>query len=204
MYIKTQSIDFMLLQVYLREWEKEHGIQCGYGRGSVSGSEIAYTLGITQMDSLRFGLNFFRFMNPSRVTNADIDTDYSGNDRDKVKEFLLRDHMNLEQIQCAEIITFNTIALKGAIRDVTRGLYSKNESVDYLEISDTICKNVEQNEEQMRQEYPEIFEYVDILNGTVVSIGSHPSGVLVTDINLAEKLDYAVLPHLIILYQCLI
>ena len=58
-YQATKSIDFMLLQTYLREWEKENGIQCGYGRGSVSGSMIAYLLGVTQMDSLRFGLNFF-------------------------------------------------------------------------------------------------------------------------------------------------
>ena len=87
-YKATKSIDFMLLQTYLREWELENGIQCGYGRGSVSGSMIAYLLGITQMDSKRFGLNFFRFMNPSRVTNADIDTDYSGKDRDTVKRFL--------------------------------------------------------------------------------------------------------------------
>lgn len=70
-YKATKSIDFMLLQTYLREWEKKNGIQCGYGRGSVSGSMIAYLLGITQMDSMRFGLNFFRFLNPSRVTNAD-------------------------------------------------------------------------------------------------------------------------------------
>ena len=70
-YKKTKSIDFMLLQTYLREWEKKQGIKCGYGRGSVSGSMIAYLLGITQMDSQRFGLNFFRFMNPDRVTNAD-------------------------------------------------------------------------------------------------------------------------------------
>lgn len=59
-YKATKSIDFMLLQTYLREWEREHDIQCGYGRGSVSGSMVAYLLGITQMDSLRFGLNFFR------------------------------------------------------------------------------------------------------------------------------------------------
>lgn len=59
-YKATKSIDFMLLQTYLREWEKENGIQCGYGRGSVSGSMIAYLLGITQMDSLKFHLNFFR------------------------------------------------------------------------------------------------------------------------------------------------
>lgn len=59
-YQKTGAIDFMLLQTYLREWEKAQGIQCGYGRGSVSGSLIAYLLGITQMDSLKFNLNFFR------------------------------------------------------------------------------------------------------------------------------------------------
>lgn len=59
-YEKTQSIDFMLLQTYLREWEASNGIRCGYGRGSVSGSMIAYILGITKMDSLKFGLNFFR------------------------------------------------------------------------------------------------------------------------------------------------
>lgn len=59
-YKATKSIDFMLLQTYIREWEKENGIQCGYGRGSVSGSMIAYLLGVTQMDSLRFDLNFFR------------------------------------------------------------------------------------------------------------------------------------------------
>lgn len=70
-YEKTKSIDFMLLQMYLRDWEQKHGIYCGYGRGSVSGSEVAYILGITQMDSKKFGLNYFRFMNPSRVTNAD-------------------------------------------------------------------------------------------------------------------------------------
>ena len=59
-YKATKSIDFMLLQTYLREWEKEQGILCGYGRGSVSGSMVAYLLGITQMDSMRFNLNFFR------------------------------------------------------------------------------------------------------------------------------------------------
>ena len=59
-YKKVGAIDFMLLETYLREWEKENDIQCGYGRGSVSGSLIAYALGITQMDSLKFDLNFFR------------------------------------------------------------------------------------------------------------------------------------------------
>lgn len=180
-YIKTKSIDFMLLQIYLREWEKSKGIQCGYGRGSVSGSEIAYLLGVTQMDSKKFDLNFFRFLNPDRVSNSDIDTDYSGKDRDKVKEFLLKDHLGLDKIECSEIITFNTIALKGAIKDVCRAL-------EYpLEIADEISKNAEQDEEKYRKLYPDVFEYVDILNGTVVSVGSHPSGVLVTDVDLSKQ-----------------
>lgn len=195
-YEKTQSIDFMLLQTYLREWETKNGIQCGYGRGSVSGSMIAYILGITRMDSLKFNLNFFRFMNPSRVTNADIDTDYGGKDRDRVKAFLLRDHLGLDQIRSSEIITFNTIALKGAIRDVVRALYKSpdetgsplydGENTNYMQIANYICDNVESNEAKVREEYPKVFAYVDIINGTIVSIGTHPSGVLVSDLDIDE------------------
>ncbi len=187
-YKATQSIDFMLLQTYLREWEKENDIQCGYGRGSVSGSMTAYLLGITQMDSIRFGLNFFRFMNPSRVTNADIDTDYAGKDRDKVKEFLLRDRMNLPNIKSAEIITFNTIALKGAVRDVCRALYRDKVGVDYLKIADEISKELDDHEDKIRVKYPEVFEYADIVNGTIVSIGTHPSGVLISDLPIERMI----------------
>lgn len=185
-YKATKSIDFMLLQTYLREWESQHGIQCGYGRGSVSGSMIAYLLGVTQMDSIRFGLNLFRFLNPSRVTNADIDTDYAGADRDKVKEFLLRDKLNLDNIRSAEIITFNTIALKGAIRDVCRALYKDSDTVDYIALSNEITKEVEDHEDEMRTKYPEVFEYADIVNGTIVSIGTHPSGVLISDLPIEK------------------
>lgn len=136
------------------------------------------------MDSLKFHLNFFRFMNPARVTNADIDTDYCSTDRDKIKYFLLHDKMNLPNIKTSEIITFNTIALKGAVRDVCRALYKKRDGSDdgeYLKIADYISDNVEDNEQKMRDEYPEVFKYVDIVSGTIVSIGSHPSGVLVSD-----------------------
>ncbi len=185
-YKATKSIDFMLMQTYLREWERQQGIQCGYGRGSVSGSMIAYLLGITQMDSLKFGLSFFRFMNPSRVTNSDIDTDYSGKDRDRVKEFLLKDKMGLPNINSAEIITFNTIALKGAVRDVCRALFKDRPDINYLDLSDKISKEVERNEESARKAYPEIFKFVDIVNGTIVSIGTHPSGVLISDLPINE------------------
>lgn len=229
-YKKTGSIDFMLLQTYLREWEQSQGIQCGYGRGSVSGSMIAYLLGVTQMDSLKYDLNFFRFMNPTRVTNADIDTDYAGKDRDKVKQFLLRDRLNLPSIRSAEIITFNTIALKGAIRDVCKALYGpsndtrkaihnyyesvapsgvlgpgggsgfglpdelERESKRYLEIAREICSKVVREGTKdvappdLRKKYPEVFKYVDIVNGTIVSIGTHPSGVLISDLPIDETI----------------
>ena len=181
-YKATKSIDFMLMQTYLREWEHKNGIQCGYGRGSVSGSMIAYILGITQMDSMRFHLNFFRFMNPNRVTNADIDTDYSGEDRDRVKTFLLRDRMNLKGIRSAEIITFNTIATKESIRDVGRAL-----EMPLNEVGE-ICKRCSDDEipDDLRKKYPELFEYVDIVNGTIVSVGTHPSGVLISDLPIDE------------------
>lgn len=177
-YKKTGSIDFMLLETYVREWERENGIQSGYGRGSVSGSLIAYALGITQMDSKKFGLNFFRFMNPDRVTNADIDTDYCSTDREKIKYFLLHDRMNLPNIKTSEIITFNTIATKGAIKDVCRALNVPLDEAQQISDAVGIDGTID---DVWKQKYSEVFEYVDIVSGTIVSIGSHPSGVLVSD-----------------------
>lgn len=187
-YKATKSIDFMLMQTYLREWEKKNGIQCGYSRGSVSGSMIAYILGITQMDSLKFNLNFFRFMNPARVTNADIDTDYAGADRDRIKEFLLRDKMGLPTINSAEIITFNTIATKGAVRDVCRALYKDDGKINYLDLSSEISKEVDRDVENARKKWPEVFRYADVVDGTIVSIGTHPSGVLISDLPIDEMI----------------
>ena len=89
-------------------------------------------------------------MNPSRVTNADIDTDYSGKDRETIKRFLLKDKMNLPSIRSAEIITFNTIALKGAIRDVCRALYKDRADMNYLQVANHICKEAELHEDAIR------------------------------------------------------
>ena len=118
------------------------------------------------------------FMNPGRVTNADIDTDYCSKDRDKIKYFLLHDKMNLPNIKTSEIITFNTIATKGAIKDVCRAL---NISLaEAQQISDAV--NIDGTiDDKWKEQYPEVFKYVDIVSGTIVSIGSHPSGVLVSD-----------------------
>lgn len=179
-YNKTKATEFMLMQEYLRDWERQNGIYCGYSRGSVSGSLVAYALGVTDMDSLKFDLNFFRFLSPSRVSVSDVDSDYKGTDRDRVKEFLLREKMGLPKLHSSEIITFNTIALKGAIRDICRAF-----NVD-LKVVGEICDSCDDEDtlQKYRKKYKEIFEYVDIVNGTIVSIGSHPSGVLVTDLDI--------------------
>ena len=88
-------------------------------------------------------------MNPDRVTNADIDTDYSGPDRDKVKQFLLKDRLGLPQIHTSEIITFNTIAIKGAVRDVARAL-----KIPLPEVS-AICSQIDGDEipSKLRSKY---------------------------------------------------
>lgn len=119
-------------------------------------------------------------MNVERVSLADVDTDWQPNDREFVKDYIY----NKKGLYCADIITFNTVALKGSIRDVARAL---NISLDI--VSD-ICDNVEMHEQKYRNMYPELFEYVDIINGTIVSTGTHPCGVVVSPIPLDENMGY--------------
>lgn len=117
--------------------------------------------------------------------------DNSAKDRDKLKFWMLNDHLDLPNVKTCEIITFNTIALKGAIRDIGRGLDMPLDEVD------TIAKAVHEvavDEEKIvtiddswRKKYPELFKYVDIVIGTIVSIGSHPSGVVVSDHDIASE-----------------
>ena len=176
-YKQCGAVDYMLLRNHLQDWQDEQGIVTGPGRGSVSGSMLAYILGITQMDSKRFGLNLFRFLNPERVSLADIDTDYAAEDRDKVKEYLLRDHMGMPGLKSAEIITYNTVELKGAIRDIARAM-----QIPYEEVG-SITKVLENENEvaKWKKKYPELFRIAETVAGTIVSIGTHPSGVLIYD-----------------------
>lgn len=191
-YQKVNAIDYMLLQAKIIEDAQAIGkVKHGYGRGSVTGSIIAYLLGITEVDSIKYNLNFFRFLNPSRVTNADIDCDFSEDDREWVRNYLF----NMEGIKAVDIITFNTIALKGAIRDVGRAFKTFEKGVHKIpddEIDD-ICKNIDDKEDYYRDKYPLLFEYVDIVKGTVVSIGSHPSGVLVSDLPIESTIGLCTL-----------
>ena len=181
-YEAAKSAEYMLLQAHLVDWERANGVRRGYGRGSVNGSMIAYLLGITEMDSLKFGLNFFRFMSPTRVTNADIDADYGSADRARVKDFLLRERMGLPQIKSAEIVTFNTIKEKGAIRDVCRALDIPLRDVD------RIIEDFESDPEGFFGSGTEVACYVRIVLDTIVSVGTHASGVLLSDLPIAETI----------------
>lgn len=170
-YEALDAVDYMLLMKDLTDWAGDRGIKFGYGRGSVNGSLVAYLLGITEMDSIEHDLYFSRFLNKDRISLADIDSDIPPSRRQEVIDHLA----SMEGIYFAEIITFNTIALKGAIKEAGRALDMPLSTVDF------VSKQIDMNKESdMREEYPELFEAVDLLIGTIVSMGSHPSGFVVS------------------------
>lgn len=177
-YIHNSAIDFMLLMEDIIVWCKTQDILVGYGRGSCNGSVIAYLLGITEMDSIKHGLNFERFMNTERVSLSDIDTDFPPSRINEVKQYIFNKH----GLYCSDIVTFNTIALKGAIRDVGRALQMPLDEVG------NICNRVEIDEAGCRKQYPDLFKYVDIVNGCVVSVGNHPCGLVVSPYSIDDRM----------------
>ena len=107
-----------------------------------------------------------------------VDTDWAPTDREYIKDYV----HTLEGVYTADIITFNTIADKGAIKDIARALdISKAEA-------DEITKRFDTEESSLREEYPELFYYVDIVKGTIVSIGSHPAGVVISPVSLDDNM----------------
>lgn len=234
-YKHNGAIDFMLLEENYKTAMRNIGVRYGYSRGSVSGSIIAYLLHITEIDSVKFNLNFERFMNTERVSLADIDTDWYSEDRKYVKDYLY----GKQGLYCCDIVTFNTIALKGAIKDVCRGLVKDNIDklpddvlqevkewdkqqrertknngfgyvieaepypaelqrkimkhsvhkkipLDHLTFANEIIDLAEVDEEKARKLYPEVFYYVDMVNGVVVSVGNHPAGCVVSPFPVDE------------------
>ena len=177
-YRHNGAIDFMLLMEDIIRWCVKNDILVGYGRGSCTGSVIAWLLGITEMDSIKHKLNFERFMNTERVSLSDIDTDFPPSRIDDVKKYIF----SKTGLYCCDIVTFNTIALKGAIRDVGRALEISLDTVT------NICSAIETNEEDMRKQYKELFKYVDLVNGAVVSVGSHPCGCVVAPYSITDRL----------------
>lgn len=178
-YEHNGAIDFMLLMEDIISWCIKNDIMVGYGRGSVNGSVIAWLLGITEMDSIRHNLNFERFMNTERVSLSDVDTDFPPSRIEEVKQYIY----SKTGLYCCDIVTFNTVADKGAIRDVGRAL-----NIPLSEVA-TICDSVDNEElyKKTRAKYKELFKYVDLIKGTIVSVGSHPCGCVVAPFSVTDR-----------------
>lgn len=184
-YVKLDAVNYMLLQKNIIDWCHSQDIYQGYGRGSVNGSLIAYVLGITEMDSIKHKLNFFRFLNPDRISLADIDIDFPPSRRQEVIDYVA----SLEGIDFAEIITFNTKKLKGTIRLVGNGLEMPLDEVDAIAKAVETFGGKDRIDEKWRRQYPKLFEYVDIMIGVIESMGSHPSGFIVSPISLEDHVS---------------
>lgn len=200
-YEKQGMYDFLLLEENIKRKMREEGRYCGYSRGSVSGSLIAYLLGITDIDSVKYNLYFERFAHMEKISLGDIDSDWAPSDRGRVKEYLYKDiKVQFPKLRTAEIVTFNTIALKGAVKDVSGGIrelhtYGRLESINFpfsevitLDEANEISSNIELKEAHYRKKYPNMFKYIDILMGVIVSVGTHPSATIVSPHSIVEHM----------------
>jgi DNA polymerase-3 subunit alpha len=119
---------FLIVADFIK-WAKDHDIPVGPGRGSGAGSLVAYALTITDVDPLRFGLLFERFLNPDRVSMPDFDIDFCQNRREEVIDYVKRRY---GEERVAQIITFGTLLARGVLRDVGRVLEMPYGQVDKL------------------------------------------------------------------------
>ncbi|MDD5639786.1 MAG: DNA polymerase III subunit alpha [Candidatus Pacebacteria bacterium] len=116
---KAGFTDYFLIVQDFINWAKNHHIVVGPGRGSAAGSIVAYLTNVTNVDPLKYGLYFERFLNPDRVSPPDIDTDFTDARRDEVINYVSEKY---GRNRVAQIITFGTMAAKASIRDVGRAL----------------------------------------------------------------------------------
>ena len=112
-------MDYFLIVWDFINYARSQDIMVGPGRGSAAGSVVSYTLGITNIDPMRYSLLFERFLNPERVSMPDIDIDFCYERRQEVIDYVVRKY---GKDQVVQIVTFGTLAAKGVVRDVGRVL----------------------------------------------------------------------------------
>src|ERR1700760_3279852 len=184
---------FLIVWDFIR-YAREHDIPVGPGRGSAAGSLVAYVMEITDIDPLQNELLFERFLNPERVSMPDIDIDFCMNRRGEVIDYVTRKY-GREQV--AQIITFNTMAAKAAIKDVGRALDMPYGDVDRIAklVPATIGITIEQalkDSHQLQAAYEAdttVRELVDTarkLEGLVRGAGVHAAGVVIAPKPLTE------------------
>src|ERR1700734_1036257 len=184
---------FMIVWDFIR-YAREQGIPVGPGRGSAAGSLVAYVMQITDIDPLQNDLLFERFLNPERISMPDIDIDFCMNRRGEVIDYVTRKY---GRDQVAQIITFNTMAAKAAIKDVGRALDMPYGEVDRIAkmIPATIGITIDaalKDKGPLAQVYdsdPKIKELIDAalrLEGLIRGAGVHAAGVVIAPQPLTE------------------
>jgi len=165
---------FLVVQSMIA-WAKKEGIMVGPGRGSSAGSLVCFALGITDIDPIKYGLLFFRFINPERNDFPDIDTDIQDTRREEVKDYLVRQYRHV-----ASIATFLEFKGKGVVRDVARvlniPLSDVNKALKQVDTWEDFCYS--KTTLWFREKYPEVEVYGDQLRGRIRGTGIHAAGVV--------------------------
>ncbi len=207
---KQGFVNYFLIVWDFINWAKEQGIPVGPGRGSAAGSLIAYAMGITDIDPLKFKLLFERFLNPERVSPPDIDVDFCQNRRPEVIEYVRRKY---GERSVSQIITFGTLGAKSVVRDVGRVLgwsYGDADRVAKMipnELGITLAGYDKKNKETGEKEHvdgaidknPELkaavknepatatlWEAATKLEGLTRGTGVHAAGVVIGACDLSE------------------
>lgn len=166
---------YFLIVRNMVKWAKENNILVGPGRGSAAGSLLCYALGITQVDPMKYGLLFSRFIDIGRDDLPDIDLDIMDSRRDEVKQYLEKEYKNV-----ASIATFMQFKDKGVVRDVSRIFHVPLTDVNkVLKLVDTWEQfTTSSTTDWFRDKYPEVVRYGDQLRGRVRGTGIHAAGVV--------------------------
>ena len=195
---------FLIVSDFIK-WAKNHDIPVGPGRGSGAGSLVAYALTITDVDPLRFGLLFERFLNPDRVSMPDFDIDFCQNRREEVIDYV-KHHYGQERV--AQIITFGTLLARGVLRDVGRVLEMPYGQVDKLTklVPQNPAKPIslkdaiegEPKLQQAAEEEPIVARLLEIgqkLEGLHRHASTHAAGVVIGDRPLEQLVALSVDPR---------
>ena len=188
---------FLIVQDYVN-YARSQDIPVGPGRGSGAGSLVAFALGITDIDPLRFDLLFERFLNPERVSMPDIDVDFCYNRRDEVIDYVGRRY---GQDHVSQIITFGTLAARAAVRDVGRALGMPYSDVDAVARAVPQEPNVTLSMALRLPELKKLYEgsesvkkLIDTamtLEGMPRNVSIHAAGIVITDKRVAEYVPLA-------------
>ncbi len=187
-------VDYFLIVWDFIKYARDNDIMVGPGRGSAAGSLVAYTLGITQLDPIRYDLLFERFLNPERVSMPDIDVDFCFERRQEVIDYVRRKYGDDCVVQ---IVTFGTLAARGVIRDVGRVLdmpYAQVDSIAKMipqELNITIDKALGMNPELRKayEEQEDIHRLIDLakrLEGLPRHTSMHAAGVVISQKDVSE------------------